>query len=108
MKKKVIKEMSIESKLNVLGFGMEKSDDFWAARALFQSFENCLGCPYLFDKDCNKCKGKVYELRPIDITKKVNKEIIVKSREMNELDEIRDSINFTNMDKFKNLIPPKH
>ena len=40
---------------------------------------------YLFC-DCNKCKGKIYELRPVDVTKKINKDVIdrVKKRMQGE------------------------
>ena len=58
---------------------------------------------YLFC-DCNKCKGKVYELRPIDITKKVKKETIDRARKFNRLDEIRDKINFENMGEVEKII----
>ena len=58
---------------------------------------------YLFC-DCKKCKGKVYELRPIDITKKIKKDVIDKARKMNELDELRGKINLKNMENIKKLI----
>ena len=60
---------------------------------------------YLFC-DCNKCKGQVYRLKPFNITKKITKEQIEKFRKFNKVDEIRDSINFENVDKIAKLLTP--
>lgn len=51
---------------------------------------------YLFC-DCNLCKGKIYELRPIDVTKKISKENIERARKMNELDDLRSDITLKNI-----------
>lgn len=58
---------------------------------------------YLFC-DCNKCKGQVYELKPFNVTKKVKKESIERFRKLQQLEEVRGSINTENMGKIKNII----
>jgi len=58
---------------------------------------------YLFC-DCKKCKGQVYELKPINITKKISKEAIEDFRRDKELEKIRYSVNKDNMSKVKKLI----
>jgi len=65
---------------------------------------------YIFDKKvylfcaCDKCKGKVYELRPVDITKKTSKSFIEKCRKMNELEKTRSNINLDNINDVKKLL----
>ena len=61
---------------------------------------------YLFC-DCHKCNGKVYQLRPVDITKKFSKEKIEKFRKLNELDDIKLKINIENLDAVKKVIENK-
>ena len=56
--------------------------------------------------DCNKCNGQVYRLKPFNVTKKLKKEQIERFRKFNKVDEIRDSINFENVDKIAKLITP--
>ncbi len=58
---------------------------------------------YLFC-DCKKCGGKVYELRPFEITKKIKKETIEEFRKLNELDDIKSKINLKNLDAIKELL----
>lgn len=58
---------------------------------------------YLFC-DCNKCNGQVYQLKPFNVTKKVNEESIKGFRKRKQLQDIRDSINTKNMDKVKELL----
>lgn len=58
---------------------------------------------YLFC-DCKKCGGKVYELRPFEITKKVKKETIEEFRRLNKLDEIKSKINLKNLDAVEELL----
>jgi len=53
--------------------------------------------------DCNKCNGKVYELRAIDVTKKMSKDFINKLRSFNELEKLKDKINLDNMEKIKKI-----
>ena len=58
---------------------------------------------YLFC-DCNKCSGKVYELRPIDITKKIKKDVIDRRRKMNKLEELRQKITLKNFESVKSKL----
>lgn len=58
---------------------------------------------YLFC-DCNKCNGKVYKLKPFDITKKIDKDNIDKFRKWNKLDEIKSKINTENMEKIEKIL----
>jgi len=53
---------------------------------------------YLFC-DCKLCGEKLYELRPIDITKKMTKETFIRFRKEKKLEDIKGEINFTNMDR---------
>lgn len=55
---------------------------------------------YLFC-DCTKCKGKVYELRPIEVTAKVGKEVVEDARKRNEVDQQRSKITFKNLEEVK-------
>lgn len=63
-------------------------------------FDNRL---YLFC-DCKKCGGKVYELKPFDITKKVSQEKIDEFRKRNKLDDIKSKINLKNLDKVEEFL----
>jgi hypothetical protein len=58
---------------------------------------------YLFC-DCNKCNGKVYKLKPFDITKKVPKASIDKWRKFEQLESLREKVTLENMDKVKKLL----
>lgn len=58
---------------------------------------------YLFC-DCKKCGGKVYELRPFEITKKIKKETIENFRSLNKLDEIKSKINLKNLEAIEELL----
>ena len=58
---------------------------------------------YLFC-DCKKCGGKVYELRPFEITKKLKKETIENFRSLNKLDEIKSKINLKNLEAIEELL----
>lgn len=58
---------------------------------------------YLFC-DCKKCQGVVYELKPVNITKKINKDVINRIRNENKLEEIKDKITEKNMYEVLKLI----
>ena len=60
---------------------------------------------YLFC-DCNKCNGQVYVLKPFNVTKKIDKDVIKRARDFNKLDDIRDKITTKNMDKVERLLAP--
>jgi hypothetical protein len=51
--------------------------------------------------DCPKCKGKVYELRPIDVTNKISNEAIEKHRKWNRVEKLRQKITMDNVDDIK-------
>ena len=61
---------------------------------------------YLFC-DCNKCNGQVYVLKPFNVTKKIDKDVIKRARDFNKLDDIRGKITTENMDKVERLFPPQ-
>ena len=58
---------------------------------------------YLFC-DCNKCNGQVYELTPVNITRKISKMSIERMRKDTLLDDIRFEINKENMLDVKDLL----
>jgi hypothetical protein len=58
---------------------------------------------YLFC-DCNKCKGQVYELKPFNITKKVDKKQIEKFKQRIKLEEIKSQISIENMEQVLKII----
>ena len=58
---------------------------------------------YLFC-DCKKCGGKVYELKPFDITKKISQEQIDGFRKRVRIDDIKYKINSKNIDDVEKLI----
>ena len=53
---------------------------------------------------CKHCGGKMYQLRPVDVTKKIPKETIGRIKKQEKLADIKREINFTNMDKVKELL----
>jgi len=67
----------------------------------------------IFDKqitlfcDCDKCKGQFYRLRPVNITKKMPKEVAKKIRDWNKLDEIISKVTTENMDEVLAAIESK-
>lgn len=48
--------------------------------------------------DCNICKNKVYELRPVDVTRKVTSEMLTIYAKMKRCNEVRNKINYKNVD----------
>jgi hypothetical protein len=58
---------------------------------------------YLFC-DCPKCKGQVYMLKPFNMTKKVDKEIIARARKQNKLDNIKNKITMDNMGRVEKIL----
>lgn len=64
----------------------------------------------IFDKacyifcDCNKCKGQIYELRPVNVTKRISKESIEKFRNNIKLEKIRSNIDLDNMHEVYKLL----
>ncbi len=57
--------------------------------------------------DCRHCVKKLYELRPIDITKKTTKESFERITKESKLEDVKRKINFTNMDKIDELLKTK-
>jgi len=64
----------------------------------------------IFDKriymfcDCDICKGKLYELRPTDVTNKVTKEMIKEFRNIIKLKKTKRQINTDNMEDVLKII----
>lgn len=58
---------------------------------------------YLFC-DCNKCKGQVYILKPFNITKKVDKDVITRARNLNKLEDLRFKITLENLNEVEKLL----
>lgn len=58
---------------------------------------------YLFC-DCKKCNGSVYELRPINVTKKIRPETITRVRKEKKIEDLRQKITEKNYQKVKDLI----
>jgi len=58
---------------------------------------------YLFC-DCKKCGGKIYELKPFDITKKISQEKIEQFRNRNKIDDIKSKINSKNVEQVESLL----
>lgn len=61
---------------------------------------------YLFC-DCNKCKWQVYELRPINVTKKIPLDKISGFYRRIKCDEIKRKINTKNMLDIEGLLDKK-
>ncbi len=62
---------------------------------------------YLFC-DCKKCGGQVYELKPVKYNKNPEhlKAIIEAERKWQKLENTKDMLNYTNMDKVAELLTP--
>ena len=60
---------------------------------------------YLFC-DCNKCNGQFYVLAPrkYKLDESTAKRLIEKQRNWNRLNEVKDSINYANMEKVANAL----
>ena len=58
---------------------------------------------YLFC-DCKKCGGKVYELKPFNITKKINQEKIEQFRRRSRIEDIKLKINSNNLEEVEKLL----
>lgn len=67
----------------------------------------------LFDRDitlfcdCPKCGGQFYSLRPINITKRVSKEHLDRTRKWNKRDDIAFQVTPDNMDEVLKAIEDK-
>jgi len=58
---------------------------------------------YLFC-NCNKCNGQIYELKPINVTKKIDKKQIEKFKKRIKLEEIKFKITIDNMEQVEKII----
>jgi len=57
--------------------------------------------------DCNLCGGKLYELRPTDVTNKLGEESLERARQRVRCDQVKRSINYKNMEAVAKITNPE-
>lgn len=58
--------------------------------------------------DCRGCNGKLYELRPIDVTKKLGEEAVKTAKETLRFRRVQESVTYKNMEEVAKITNPTH